>query len=427
MKILKLIIVFFLVTSTFASSDKFSSIPLPQSVFIDLTGTSCDFLCVQKLLDDKLIFSFLSKYNDKDTTKTLQENYLLYGQILNVFLVDVDTGYVRLAILAPQKTIGRYALTSVNSVTAYLLEQSNEFEVQVYNSGDESVESIKKSLFDIRQDGFHHVIAIVTQSGAESLLNYGDGLNIFIPTLHSSMFPYVPANVVFGGVDYRAQIKSLNKFSNDFAILFSDGSKLGESLNEMVRDENKIVVSNTTFSTVRNDYKGFFENNTNINASTLYFNTPLVTTSLLASQTRLYKHNPFAMLSTQINYQPMFLTLTQPADRKNFFIASSIGAIKPSLNTMNSNLGNNLEYDWVNYSTSIGTEYLLGRFFLPGMHKIFDESVINSQVEYKTTVYKAGNYRFIQQGENSDFTQTREEDNDTIIDLNTTMDDIRGF
>jgi SRSO17 transposase len=123
-------------------------------------------------------------------------------------------------------------------------------------------------------------------------------------------------------------------------------------------------------------------------------NTPLVKTSLIASQLRVYDIEPYALLSTQINYNPMLLTLTQYADRKEFFIANSIGKSTVNMEELNSLFGHDIVYDWVNYSTSVGIDYFYTHYFVPTASRNFNENIVENQVEYDISIVKPKRYKF---------------------------------
>jgi SRSO17 transposase len=387
----------FICFSLFAASDKFSQIPLPQGVFLNIDERTCNNTCLEKLLRNEAIFSFLSKYNDEYSTKHTQENYLIYGQMFNVFF-DIDLKTIKIAVLVPQKTIKSHAIASVNAVAAYLLRQSNNFELEVFNSGDESKGALIQKLTEIRKNGYSHVIAPITQNGVRTLFENSDGLYIFIPTLHKSLFEDAPNNIFFGGIDYSAQIAALSSFSNGYAVAISDDTQLGLVLNKMIEENDKVLLEETVFTSVKDDLKKYFTDNENLNGSSVYLNTRPVMTSLLASQLRIYKYSPFALLSTQANYQPALLALSQYEDRKNLYLANSIGKIDDELNSINSFFGNNLEYEYVNYAVSIGVEYFSERFFSQKTEQLFKESIEeNGQVLYDTKIYKTGRYGFLPQ------------------------------
>ena len=91
------------------------------------------------------------------------------------------------------------------------------------------------------------------------------------------------------------------------------------------------------------------------------------------SQLTLYDTNATNVLSTQINYDPLLLSMTQYIDRKEMIVANSITLNNNVLIETNSLLGNDIVYDWINYTTTVGIDY----FF----HKITNENR-----EYEITI-----------------------------------------
>ncbi|MDR3346520.1 MAG: hypothetical protein LBS73_05025 [Campylobacteraceae bacterium] len=136
MKILNIAFCLFLACgSVFGLSDTPSQIEVPETTFLNIDADECDRECLSSLLQDEKLFSFLAKYKDVYATKYTQENYMIYGQMFNLFL-NVGTHTIKIAVLVPQKTIKNYALMSVNAAISYLLRQSNDFELSVFNSID---------------------------------------------------------------------------------------------------------------------------------------------------------------------------------------------------------------------------------------------------------------------------------------------------
>ncbi len=75
------------------------------------------------------------------------------------------------------------------------------------------------------------------------------------------------------------------------------------------------------------------------------------------SQLTLYDTNATNVLSTQINYDPLLLSMTQYRDRKDMVVANSITEHNNVLIETNALLGNDIVYDWINYTTTIGVDY----------------------------------------------------------------------
>ena len=77
------------------------------------------------------------------------------------------------------------------------------------------------------------------------------------------------------------------------------------------------------------------------------------------SQLTLYDANATNILSTQINYDPLLFSMTQYKDRKTMIIANSITSQNNVFIETNSLLGNDIVYDWINYTTTIGVDYFM--------------------------------------------------------------------
>ncbi|MDD4506983.1 MAG: hypothetical protein PHE60_11490, partial [Sulfurospirillaceae bacterium] len=76
------------------------------------------------------------------------------------------------------------------------------------------------------------------------------------------------------------------------------------------------------------------------------------------------------------------------------FVANSIQRAPAELEEINAFFGHDIVYDWVNYSTSIGTDYLCNQFFAGRTTQTFTEVIRNNQVIYNTAIYKAGRNEF---------------------------------
>lgn len=388
-----LLIISIAISLMFAKSDKLSHIPPTKSVFLNIDGAICDVYCMEKYIDDGQIFSFLSHYNNSMAElQTMQSEYEYYKRIFRIF--DDEFMSIRVALLVPQKSIRRYAITTVNSTIAYLMSKQNDFEVKVFNSIDESEESVKKQFEEIKKENFMYVIAPVTEVGAKSIVKYVDDLIVYIPTVHKSNIESNKSNIIFGGINYDKQIEELLKFSNDKVSYFTDGSNLSNSLNKSLTNLHPSIVYSKNINNSRVNFKRILKNNRRIKGTTVFMNTPLVKTSLISSQLRVYKIEPYSILSTQINYNPMLLTLTQYEDRKNFLIANSIGNTIVTMKEINSLFGHDIVYDWVNYSTSIGIDFLYTNYFVPVSQKNFSENIVENQVQYDISIVKPRRYKF---------------------------------
>ena len=306
-----------------------------------------------------------------------------------------DSTIIKIAVLVPQKTIKKYAITSVNSVISYFLYKNYYFDLNVFNTGDEREESIAKALADIKAGGYHYIIAPVTAEGAQIVSNRVQDTLVFIPTLNHSSVRNAGSNIIFGGIDYDQQVTLLATKANERVGTFEDGSSLSYQLNGLIKKNSNHVFYEKRVENAKMNFKQLFKGNSSLNNASLYLNTPLVTSSLIASQLRANGINPHMLLSTQINYNPLLLSLTQYEDRDQMYIANSIQKAPPALEEINALFGHDIVYDWVNYSTSIGADYLCQQFFDGKIKRTFKENISSNQVVYNTSLYQPGRNEFI--------------------------------
>jgi len=390
------LIVLISISILFAKSDKLSHIPPTKSIFIDTTALTCNTKCMEDLLSSGEIFTFLSKYNSTNSELyEMQIEFDYYRRVFRIF--DEEALSIKVAILIPQKSIRRYAISTVNSVIAYLLSKQNNFELKVFNSITEDEFSINRQLEKIKNENFTYLIAPVTKEGATNIINKAGNLVVYIPTINKDIFKGVETNVVFGGINYEKQIDALLKYSNSKIAYFSDGSALSNSLNSLNQsliEKSPNIVYSKNISKSKINFKSILKNNRRLNNASIFMNTPLVKTSLISSQLRSYDIKPYILLSTQINYNPILLTLTQYQDRKNFYLSNSIGRSSVALEEINALFGHDIVYDWVNYSTSIGIDYFYSKFFATTEPRKFAEHIVEGQVEYDISILRPKLYKF---------------------------------
>jgi SRSO17 transposase len=186
----------------------------------------------------------------------------------------------------------------------------------------------------------------------------------------------------------------LAPYANERVGTFEDGSGLSLQLGTLAKKNSTRVFYEKRIESSKANFKQLFKGNNSLNNASFYLNTPLVTSSLIASQLRANDIAPYALLSTQINYNPLLLTLTQSEDRDKMFIANSIQKTPAKLEEINALFGHDIVYDWVNYSTSVGADLLATHFFENKTERVFKESISNNQVVYNTVIVKPAQHSF---------------------------------
>jgi SRSO17 transposase len=102
-----------------------------------------------------------------------------------------------------------------------------------------------------------------------------------------------------------------------------------------------------------------------------------------------HEHN---ILSTQMSFDPTLISLTQSKDRKNMIVANSIVTHVPSIYEMNALFNNDLTFDWINYTTSVGADYLIS--LLNNEQRQYQLSINDFQVIYPVELMSPKEFGF---------------------------------
>ena len=390
---MKKILFFLLPLTMFAQSFLVSKIPLPKTYIQNLDPYECSESCMQEYLDNGMIFSFLAHANKKLDNQTQDETRVLNISILNLG-ANILSNKIRIAMLLPYKKIGKYASSTTNATFAYLITKSHSFELKSYKIETENEEDIRAALAKIEADGFTNIIAPLTIEGAQNIVNINPSVNIFFPTINKHDLISNSAYLTFGAIDYKAQSELLMKEAVSPVVIFSDKSKTGKKLaafeeeafmyttvendndeepsifsffsskkveqkpsaqTRIFHKDNKVIkyfISRRTTNLER-----YLKENEKIVDASFVINTPIVKSGMVMSQLTLYDVNATNILSTQINYDPLLLSMTQYIDRKDMIVANSITQNNNVLVETNALIGNDIVYDWINYTTTIGIDY----------------------------------------------------------------------
>ncbi|NPA65864.1 MAG: hypothetical protein GXO11_03180 [Epsilonproteobacteria bacterium] len=385
--------------SLFAQSYTISQIPLPKTYIFNLSPYECNEDCLEEYLQKGMVFSFLANINDTNVSREkLLEMKNIYVSIFNLGASTIAK-QIRIAMLIPYKKIGKYATTTTNAVFAYLMTKNYSFELKSFSIESESYEDIQQAFEEIEEEGFKYVIAPLTYQGLEQLFALGVEQNIYIPTINKEDLEDIPENFYFGGIDYKEQSKVLLQHAASPLVIFYDTSYTGEKLRDIqksifldhVEDNTDLFTDNYEqeddkkvfifpVSSHNSNLKNILKDNDDLNNSSVVLDTPLVKSGLIMSQLTLYDVNTTNILSTQINYDPLLLSITQYEDRKQMIIANSITEKNDILIETNALLKNDISYDWINYTTTIGIDYFFS--MIAGTQRVYKIPLINNQVIY---------------------------------------------
>ena len=392
--------------SNITKNQSLSSIPPAKITYINLEPDFCDTSCLDELIKADLLASFMARFEPaKVDNNALLELYISLGGDI----VIKPNGSNKIAVIIPQKIIKSYTNVVSDAILSYILKQDMDVEIKFINSNDESSQSLQNALQTARNQGFSYFIAALTSNGANvinSLISSNE--LIYIPSVHSSLVTSPKPNLIFGGIDYKAQILALLSYANEKVVAFDDGSALAQKLNEYVRmqsvdyHEASIVGKDINLNDILNK-KSKFDN------ASVFLNLPVVKASLVATQMRGFEIKPFALLSTQINFLPNIFGAITQRDRQNLFIANSLNPKDDSLLELGDLFGVDFRYLQIGYSSALGVEYIYTNFINKEANRIFNESVENSQVLYDVTIYNAKGDQFDQA------------DQENSLDQNSTM------
>ncbi|WP_345974239.1 hypothetical protein [Sulfurimonas sp. HSL3-7] len=423
---LLLLIPFFLT----AGGIQVSTIPLPTT-YIQLIDydEDCDDDCLQAYLDDGQIFTFLAIAHDKLDNEALDDARMVYVGLFNIgssYMVDRE---LKIAMILPYKLIGRYAYSTSNAVFAYLLTRNHPFVLKNFQINDEGPDEMARVLNEIRDENFHYVIAPLTPEGARFIVENEEELKVFFPTINKNDLNTSAENISFGAIDYQTQIDRLTPRASSPLVIMYDKSPKGKKLLQMTKEsylgsdepfqpttrreasltvdlpydpeleptKKQVIAYGIDRKTSNLQYH--FENNKKIQFGSFFLNTPVIKSTMILSQLSLYDTNATNVLSTQISYDPLILSMTQTKDRNNFYIANSISVNNNTLVETNSLLSNDIAYDWINYASTIGADYFYHR--ITNAERTYPLPMINNQVIYPVSIVKPSGARFevVEKGE----------------------------
>ncbi len=387
-----------------SASGKYPSpLPTPNAEVLNLEIEGCNTGCLRDLLENGQVFSFLAHINKDNQNKRLLEEATALLETLEIseipYFFNLQKPFFNLALLFPRKSIGRYSSSTTNTILSYLLNQKARFNFEIFDSKTESPEDIQNALNEIQSKGYRQVIAILTQEGAKEIIQIAQDMSIFIPSVNQSQIALdgkIPENIIFGGISYERQIQQLSKLDSETkAASFYDGSAVGLQMQSYTEAINPNFGYSKSFNVKQNpnfakEMKGLYGT---LQGVRIFLNTPVANSSIILSQLTYNNIRPKGIYSTQINYNPSLLSITQERDRRNMYVANSIMPLD-SLFVENASLLNaDLEYNWINYATALGTEY----FYLKNVRnakRYFKERIQNQQVQYKIEILTPTQNRF---------------------------------
>ena len=327
-----------------------------------------------------------------DSSTAVIEDSIPDGEIISEIQVDLAKVKIKVAFIYPSSLVEKYAKTSLSTISGYLSYQKADYDLTIIDSTNENYENINSAFAKAKQNGVTKVIGLFTPSAISSLDKIvTDDVKVYLPLIEKKDSLTSNENLIFGSISYEQQVKKLISYSStNNAMFYQDtyiGNKLKRAYDASVYDtrvRKEISKTETNFKYIVNDYK--------LNNSTLFLNTDLVKTSLILSQLRAYDIFPSAILSTQVTYDPMLMILTQTQDREKLVVANSIDSVNNELRDEIITFGGNIVYEWVDYSTLVGINYL----YYGNNSNLVQTKIIDNEAVYNPKLYRSTDVGFLE-------------------------------
>ena len=327
-----------------------------------------------------------------DSSTPVIEDSIPDGEIISEIQVDLAKVKIKVAFIYPSSLVEKYAKTSLSTISGYLSYQKADYDLTIIDSTNENYENINSAFAKAKQNGVTKIIGLFAPSAISSLDKIvTSDIKVYLPLIEKSDALTNNENLIFGSISYDQQVKKLISYSNTNNAMFYQNTYIGNKLKKAydssvydTRVRKEISKTETNFKYIVNDYK--------LNNSTLFLNTDLVKTSLILSQLRAYDISPKAILSTQVSYDPMLMLLTQDQDRDKLVIANSIDSVNNELRDEISTFGGNIVYEWVDYSTLVGINYL----YYGNNSNLVQTKIIDNQAVYNPKLYKSTEVGFLE-------------------------------
>ncbi len=310
--------------------------------------------------------------------------------------MQVEMDKPKIALLVPRKVIGGYANSVANVILSYLIYGKQNFVFEVFDSQTQSKEALTLALEKIRHKGYKIVIAPLTPSGANLLASLEKQMLVYVPTVNIDDVYVENPNFLYGGIDYKAQVDALLQYADKKIVVFDDGSALSKKISDYVHESRlEDIVYSKVIKNVKANLSYLFKRNNKLTNASIFLNMPVVKSALVASQLSRYKVPYKKILSTQVNYSPLLFTLTQVSDRERFYIANAIGKAPFALEDINDLIGSDIRYNWIDYATSVGLDYLFTDMLSFQQNRIFHEELFGQQIYYNTEIVRTSEGSFV--------------------------------
>jgi len=286
---------------------------------------------------------------------------------LSVFLFASEfksiTPKVKVAIVVDKKRFFKFIPSFINSITAYYMLKDVDLNLRVFSK----IEDVPSEYRDIIYLSFKP---------------FNTKARVYIPLENKKS----SGKIFYGGVDWKKQVEKLSNlvYSSNVASI-NDATYISNLLYNYEKEYFSQIKRYFYPSIPYYRLKGF-----------VFFNIGASKTAQVLSKLTYLNITSQMKLSTQINYDPLLLEVTQPMDVKNLVIANSI--INPPLMVEDYALllNGDIKYNWLNYAGVIFANKIynlqnsLDMFY---MHD-FGVYIFNNQINYDVKLYRIIKHSF---------------------------------
>ena len=312
------------------------------------------------------------------------------NEIENKIEIDTTKVKMKVAFLYPSNLVSKYAKSSINTISGYLSHQNSDYELVVIDTENESSSRINSAFEEVKSANITNVIALFTPNAVGTLNNVvSSNLKVYLPLVEKKEVSSTNSSLIFGSISYDDQVKKLISYSSDNNVMFYQDSYLGSKLKKSYESVVSNVRLKKEIKKNENNFKSIVTGSGLAN-STLFLNTDIVKSSLILSQLRSYDVYPKVVLSTQLSYDPLLMTLTQDKDRDRLIVANSIDVVDKELRDEIATAGGNIVYEWVDYSTLVGINYL----YYGKNSSLVPTKIENNQAIYNPRLFSCTEFGF---------------------------------
>jgi len=336
----------------------------------------------QNTTEENLTHSIIQETNITNEQNTTPPN--LNTTTIKEETVVLDDNFVsikpslKFAVVIDKKRLFKFIPSIINSINAYFLNKDIKFSFKIFPK-DANLSKISKNYQNI-------IIYSPDKNYIKSLKEFN--ATFYVPLYNKKDFNNTDlTNIYFGGIDFQEQIKKLSFYIDDRKVVaINENTQISHTLFKYENELNLTVIP----------FEYPYINYQELNNTSIFFNTTAGKTAQVLSNITAKEIETKLQFTTQIDYNPLLIEITQPQDVQKLLIANSLIKVPLFIEDTNLLLNSDIKYNWLNYATSV----LLNKIY----NKITDSDefymsdfnlyIFNNQINYKTKLYQIINGAF---------------------------------